>query len=229
MNELLDASIDFWTEIYRDWDTASVRDVSGFELATGWWTTEQLRMRYPKSTITADNAPQLLAYSWNIGILTGTVAGSNQDYTRSTFHHSPFKAGGFYYFKSLYNRLENDVGYRYVEGEEPLPPEEGARLIKDTGLSGTKPNPSRIRTDPGQLLWDWMDHRYQYVPVDREPTAWAMKSLLEARDSECVAATMREHCESGDFHLSPHMRHPDQEGSRLGSVLWSLICPEIKP
>lgn len=227
--EYLDAILEFWPGVYENWDIASRLNDSGYEFATGWWTTRQLRLRYPSSTLTTDNAHQSLGYFDAFGRIWGTDP--KQDYAGSPWEVFPYRGGrNAYFLKSLYLRLNNDVGYTYVaDGEDNTPVQEIGQLIKDTGLSGNKPNPPRIRVKPEDLLWDWMDHRYFYAPVDREPTAWAMKSLLEVRSSKCIATTMREHCESGDFHRSPHMRHPDQGGSRLGSVLWSLICPEIEP
>ena len=140
-----------------------------------------------------------------------------------------------YVMKDLYLRLEDTVGY--VNGW--ITPDQYERsvahmgnlavMIADDGLPGTKPNLPSVRMHLENLLWDWVDARYNFPPADREPTAWAMRTLLEARDSYCVVREMRSHCESGDFHASPHMRHPSQGGSRLGSVLWSTVCPEIKP
>ena len=127
----------------------------------------------------------------------------------------------YYYLRELYLRLEGSVGYVSAGWDYK------AKWVRDDGLPTISPNPTKVRL--AKLLWDWMDARYNFVPVDREPTAWAMRTLLEARSSNCIGFRMKAHCRSGDFHNSPHMRHPSQGGSRLGAVLWSTICPEITP
>ena len=233
VNEWLDANLDFWEEAYENWDTAKLANAAGHEFATGWWTARQLRMRFPYSTLTAENAPRHLSYEGVLGVLTVTPGSAQNFRPNPRWSVSPVRGTheGYviYNLKSLYLRLEDAVGF--VNTDENPVPYTGviAAQVTDRGLPGRKANPPSPRVVPENLLWDWMDTRYSFAPNNREPTAWAMRTLLKSRDSECVAHGMRVHCESGDFHDSPHMRHPSQGGSRLGSVLWSLVCPEIRP
>ena len=231
-NDWLNTRLDFWEETYANWDTAKRENNNGREFATGWWTTRQLRMAMPYSTLTAETAPQALGFDDRTGVITINPGIRQNLMSDANWWVEPFKGtyddgyGAYYWLKSLYLRLE-PAGF--VNDADNPAPFTGyiATWVPDDGLAGTKPNPRAV--DPGALLWDWVDARYNFPPDDREPAAWAMRTLLESRYSGCVAHGMRAHCEGGEFHASPHMRHPSQGGSRLGSVLWSTVCPEITP
>ena len=226
-NDYLYARLDFWMEVFANWDT-EVTEVDGHEVVSGWWTTRQMRMYYPKSSITAASARQHAAYDDSDGYLSLLPDGLPMEayevsiWVEYPYRHS-YEDGSYYYFlESLYKRLEDSVP-DYASSEYW----ELRQWVTDTGIVGAEKNGRGVF--PNELLLDWMDTRHGFAPIDREPTAWAMRTLLEARGASCVATEMRAHCESGEFHPSRHMRHPDQGGSRLGSVLWSAICPEVSP
>lgn len=238
-NDWLQAGLDFWEQVFENWDT-EVHDIDGHEVVSGWWTTEQLRMQFPDSSVTAASALQEAFYNeranyvWPISLDREPVEHARN----GDWRLSPSRIDDqHYYLEHLYLRLNDARGYEAghdvpgggwrATGVPRVTVADLARMISDTGLPGTGPNPPSVR--PGNLLWDWTDARYRYAPIDREPAAWAMRTLLETRSYACVARQMREHCDSGEFHASPHMRHPSQGGSRLGSVLWSAVCPDITP
>lgn len=232
-NDFADAALDYWDEVYENWDTET-HNVDSNEIASGWWTTRQLRLRYPyNSTITGESARRDVSYTarWGTTVFVRADSGYSDEDLTVPWASAPSKPpAGYsgYVYEHLYLRLEDAVGYVSVGDSEDRPHlGEIGQWVTDTGIASRGPNPPGVR--PGNLLWDWMDTRYGYVPIHREPTAWAMRTLLEARSFACVARQMREHCESGHFHTSPHMRHPSQGGSRVGSVLWSAVCPEVTP
>lgn len=231
-NDWLSQGLDFWESVFENWDTEA-HDINGKTVASGWWTAEQLRMYYPSGSITPQSARQEAYYSDSADILWLEAADSynaaanvNYDWTVAPEKVKDDDGATYYYLRDLYLRLEDSVGY-VSAGDEIAGWDDEAKAVRDDGLPGNVPNPRGVRS--AKLLWDWVDARYKFVPVDREPTAWAMRTLLEARSSNCIGSRMNAHCRSGDFHNSPHMRHPSQGGSRLGAVLWSTICPEISP
>lgn len=231
-NDWLEMGLDFWETVFNNWDTET-HDVNGKVVASGWWTTEQLRMYYPSGTITPQSVRQEAYYNNGADLLWLEAAASynkeanvNGDWWVGPSRGKFDDGTTYYYLKDLYLRLEDSVGFISEPGAVAGWTTE-AKLVRDDGIAGDAANPRGVRAK--LLLWDWVDARYSYVPVDKEPTAWAMRTLLEARSANCVAARMNAHCRSGEFHTSPHMRHPSQGGSRLGSVLWSAICPEISP
>ncbi len=226
VNDWLNTGLDFWESVFENWDT-DTHNINGKEVASGWWTNKQLRMYFPDGGVTADSARQAAFYNNTVDLLwIGGESSVNIDWVTGPLKYI-VDGRAYYAHSSLYRRLESTVGFVSEHPGSEAPWDIRARWIADDGLLGHDPNPPRVVS--AELLWDWMDTRHSFVPVDKEPTAWAMRTLLEARDSECVAGKTREHCESGDFHSSPHMRHPNQGGSRLGAVLWSAVCPEITP
>lgn len=234
-DEWYDQALDFWDSVFKDWDTVSSVTSDGREYATGWWTTRQLRMAYPYSTLTAANAPdEITLDKWVDNLIP--VAGSSQNLAGDDWSVRParfvFDGTEYYYHQSLYLRLvAAGASEAATDIDAGRNPHTGiiALSVRDDGIAAAGPNPPKPEVFPGNLLWDWMDVRYSYAPINKEPTAWAVRTLLETRNAHCVATKMREHCESGAHHESPHMRHPSQAGSRLGSVLWSTICPEVTP
>ena len=229
-NDYLDTRLDFWEGVFENWDT-EVTDLGNMKVASGWWTTRQLRMHHPASGITAASARQDAYYDASDRYITLLPWGELPPEAYQTggyWAEFPIQVGdGEYFLRDLYLRLEDSVGYVANNDAVPHAGAQG-RWISDTGIASNG-NPNRQEVYPDGLLWDWMDARYEYAPVDREPTAWAVRTLLTARDARCVVREMRVHCTSEEFHLSRHMRHPDQGGSRLGSVLWSAVCPEVTP
>lgn len=229
-HDWLETSLEYYDRVFENWDT-DVHEVTGRQVASGWWTTEQLRMYHPNSTITPDSVREEAFYTsktdllWLVSTVGRSVEESYRPWVKGP-QEWPFDGETYTNFEDLYLRLNTAAGWTNVY-PKPLNMDVLPALVTDVGIVGVGPNPADLKA--GYLLWDWMDVRYNYPPVDREPTAWAMRTLLENRNANCVARLMREHCESGEFHSSPHMRHPALGGSRLGSVLWSAVCPEIAP
>ncbi|WP_419933197.1 hypothetical protein [Candidatus Poriferisodalis sp.] len=221
----LDDFLGFWDRVYANWD-AEVQIVDGARLASGWWSTEQIRLWLPESTITAESARANAVYDktlnyvylWTRDERTGSFAPNYSYYPH-------LRSDGQYAFGNLYRRLAL-AGYSSTDLSQATV-SEGLRLVRDEGISAPGPNPASVEV--GQMLAEWMLTRYRLPPTTREPTAWAMLSLLEVRDGNCVASSMRAICESGEPHTSAHLRHPSQGGSRLGTALWSIVCPEIDP
>lgn len=220
----LDEFFGLWDAVYADWDTET-QAVGGANLASGWWTTAQIRMMLPDSQITAETARTNAYYDsslnyvylWNQTEPLGSFA------TPAPY---PFDfGGGQYTFPNLYQRLAL-AGYSSTEAS-PGSQQSRLRLIRDNGIAAPGPNPPSVHV--GQLLAEWALYRYWQPPTTREPTAWAMATLMEARAGSCVAASMRAICESGEQPASRHLRHSSQGGSRLGTALWSIVCPEIDP
>lgn len=227
--EWLDQGLDFWQhEVYANWDTET-HEIDGKQIASGWWTTEQLRLRHPDSSITAATAREEAFYNSDndlLWVLSTVGRPRTESQLNRQWRVSPIENDDYYLLEDLYHRLNESVGY-VSSYSTPAPWDTDARWIRDASIGGTDPNPKSVHA--GALLYDWIDARYRYAPIDREPAAWAMRTLLETRGWDCVARLMRKHCDSGDFHPSFHMRHPSQGGSRLGSILWSAVCPEVTP
>ena len=234
-DDWLEMGLDFWESVFENWDTEvhEVGGPGGKGVASGWWTTAQLQMYIPNGEVTPQKARAEAFYgdnSNNVNLLW--LYQDQENYLNLNWTTSPVRyIGGdgetHYVHPNLYQRLEDAVGWFSEEPDNVANWSIRSRHIRDDGISGSDQNPRNVQIQ--YLLWEWMDTRYRFVPVDKEPTAWAMRTLLEARSSNCVAARMNAHCRSGDFHTSPHMRHPSQGGSRLGAVLWSAICPDIDP
>ena len=56
-NDWLNQGLDFWESVFENWDT-EIHDIGGKVVASGWWTSEQLRMYYPSGIITPQSARQ---------------------------------------------------------------------------------------------------------------------------------------------------------------------------
>ncbi|WP_419921921.1 hypothetical protein [Candidatus Poriferisodalis sp.] len=219
----LDEFLGFWDSVYADWDTERT-GVGGRLIASGWWTTEQIRIRWPESQITAESARDNATYNSQLGYLylwsreetVGIVEG---------YYYYPHKANdGRYVFQDLYQRAALS-GYSSTDAS-PATVTDLLRVLHDDGISAPGPNPPSV--DVGQMIAEWTIFRYQQPPSTAEPAAWAMLTLLETRDSNCFVPLMRTVCESGEPHESVHLRHPSQGGSRMGAALWNMVCPDIE-
>ena len=211
-----------WAEIpdalYAGWDTEATVLRDGNRVATGWWTDENLAARWDPAP-TAAEARQ----SGVIGQSGGfSFWGTSGVYVAPPdWYYSPWDAPDAPP-DPLFERLV-DEGYT---GHNIAP----FRWVRDTGIVPHRQQAGFDEYDTGLLLFRWMRYRYQLPPVDREPTAWAMRTLLEARGPECVAVQMLWACDLSDpmthpYLSSPHMRN-DEHGSRLGLALWSIVCGE---
>lgn len=221
----LDNIFNFWDRVYANWDTET-HNAGGVRLASGWWTTEQIRMRYPHSTITAAEAKANAFYSRSLDFPFLWEPYRHDLTNTEGYIFYPHKSDdGYVFFPNLYARAAV-AGYSSTDAA-PATEEELLRLFRDNGIAHPGPNPPSA--DVGQMLAEWTVYRYSLPPTTREPTAWAMVTLLETRDSNCFVPKMRAICESGEQQESRHLRHPSQGGSRLGAALWSIVCPEVEP
>lgn len=225
VREWLDDMYAHWDAAYAGWDTESVV-LGGHKIAAGWWTTEQIRMRHPYSALTGESVRRDASYDSDNDYLYLYSDSETSDLTSSPYVQVPQKVSDdSYSFEDLYRRLELS-GFHSVYGD-PANARAHALLMPDTGIANDGPNPEG--TDVGLMMAGWMVYRLSEMPTTREPTAWAMRTLLEARSHRCIAPKMRAICESGEQPESAHLRHPAQGGSRLGAALWSIVCPEIDP
>lgn len=221
----LDDFLGYWDRVYANWDT-EVQIVDGTRIVSGWWTTEQIRMWLPESSVTAESAHENAVFDAALNDVylgatdedVGTVGDGNAVYPHR------FSTGQFT-FPNLYQR--GVLGGYSSTANAPADNDQIIRMFTDTGIVAPGPNPDGA--DVGQMIAEWTLTRYWQPPTTREPTAWAMLSLLEVRDSGCIVPEMRSICEGGAPHESVHLRHPSQGGSRFGAALWSIVCPEITP
>jgi len=190
------------------------------DFATGWWTDVKLREHYGGTypEIDVEWAQQRITISpWNqIGFGRPTSADGLIRFP--AWVTVPTSESAFY--GSLYEIMERD-GYR--DGELPL------RWVHHYGMQTPR------RVDPGdpswtdgggRLLWAWTTFMHQFPPVDREPAAWGMLTLLLARHPTCVAGQMLAVCDDPiTANTSPHLRN-DEHASPLGLALRNLVCGE---
>ena len=225
VREWLDEMYAHWDAAYAGWDTESVV-LGGNRIAAGWWTTQQIRMRHPYSALTGESVRRDASYDSDNDYLYLYSDSETSDLTGSPYVQVPQKVSDdSYSFEDLYRRLELS-GFHSVYGD-PANALAHALLMPDTGIANDGPNPEG--TNVGFMMAGWMIYRLSEMPTTREPTAWAMRTLLEARDHQCIVPKMRAICKSGEQPESAHLRHPAQGGSRLGAALWSIVCPEITP
>ena len=206
---------DYWDETFAGWDLeARVLTPGGPAIAAGWWTDEQLERAYPGLGYTAESAREharYIAARNAIYLWPPDAAGSLEALKDRGVRYAPQDFGdGDYAFGNLFRRLAA-AGYTNPETDDDVFP-----YIRDDGASGV----NQPDTNIGELLWEWMLTRYQYPPTVHEPAAWAMRTLLTAREAGCVAESMQDVCDSGegDGLLA--------RADRFGRVLWSLVCPD---
>ena len=215
----IDDLFDHWDGVYAGWDTDSER-LSGLQIASGWWTDEQLALWRPGSGITAASARRDGTYDRKLDTVKLWPAGPGPARQTRQHSYSPYRwADGTYTFKDLYLRAESR-GFVREEGG----PAVGAGVllshIRDGGMPGNAPNPTEV--DAGMLLLEWTLYRYTRPPTTGEPAAYVMRTLLEAHEPNCVAAQMRSICDYDGEITEPLLGRDD----RFGRVLWSLVCPE---
>ena len=205
---------DYWDETYAGWDLEARVPVAGDPpIAAGWWTAEQLERAYPGYGLTAESARADVRYSAALDAvyLWQGHGGSLSVLADLNVSYAPLDLGDdIYAFENLYHRVAA-VGYTNPDTDNDLYP-----YIRDDGASGG----NLPDTNVADLMWEWTMTRYQYPPTVHEPAAWAMRTLLTARESECVAEQMQAVCDSGegDGLLA--------RDDRFGRVLWSLVCPD---
>ena len=206
---------DYWDAAYAGWDLdVRLLPPDGTTVASGWWTDEQLDMAYPGLGDTAESAHSHARYDarldtvylWPVGGGgdLSVLGGMGVSYAPQLFDD------GSYAFENLYRRL-TAAGYTNPGSSDDLLP-----YVRDDGASGV----NLPDTDVGALLGEWTITRYQYPPTVHEPAAWAMFTLLDARESGCVVEQMQAVCDSGD---GEGLLTRDD---RFGRVLWSLVCPD---
>lgn len=202
-------------DLYAGWDTEATVLSDGSRVATGWWTDENLAARWTPAP-TADEAKQTGVIGQYGGFsLWGT---GSVDVRPPSWWLFPWPD----YMIELYDRLAV-YGYNAKDAA-------AWHWVTDTGITPHHRMPDYEYSETRSLLFWWMMYRYQMPPINKEPTAWAMRTLLEARDGNCVANAMLWGCDLDDpmshpYFDSPHMRN-DDKASRLGLALWSVACGE---
>lgn len=211
-----------WAEIpdalYAGWDSERTVLADGNVAATGWWTDENLAAFWDPAPTAAEARASGVFGAWGGFSFWGY---SGVFVAVPDWHYAPWDAPDAPP-DPLFWRLVDD-GYT---GHNVQP----VKWVRDTGIIPHRRMADFDTYETAGLLFSWMHYRYQRPPLDREPTAWAMRTLLEARDIECVAVQMLWACDLSDpmshpYLESPHMRN-DEHASRLGLALWSIVCGE---
>lgn len=202
-----------WDFIYSGWDT-EVQELKGTLISSGWWTDEQVETWRPGYGITAASAREHANYRVDLDTVTLRSPNAQSSEPRVRYLY-PHRGGDGNVMPTLYDRL---VTVGYTSTDDAISAEsETLRLIRDTSLAGT--NPPGI--DMFRLLWNWAQFRTQQPPTTGEPTAYAMRTLLEARDAGCVAEQMAAVCDGSREAESPILGRTH----RLGKALRSIVCP----
>lgn len=195
--------LDDWDEIYAGWDSAAVT-IDGTRIASGWWTDEQLALWVSDGSVTAESAHANARYDKLLNFVSVWPDGASVP-----LH--PMET------PRQLTTLQAAMEHRGYEVESASL----AAMLAATlhGVGGDTEWPDDL--SEGRLLTSWMRWRYQQPPTTAEPVAWALRSLFEARESDCAAEALIEMCASAA--TPPPMlaqRHP------IGRVLRSLACAE---
>ncbi|WP_420437486.1 hypothetical protein [Candidatus Poriferisodalis sp.] len=225
--------VGYWDRAYANWDTV-ISTYGGDPVGTGWRTDEQLAMVYTGGLITAANVSDYLFYettndTWSIGyddVVTPETL--NSEIPPS---YGPYLwADGTYTMKSLYLRAAA-VGYIADESQPEIADRQWA-FVLDTGVpTDGQPNPQGVSV--ADLLAEWMISVYNLEPNKRgEPTAWAMRTLLDTRDLRCVVRAMRSVCGFGGSPdelaaiIGEQAADTLSGGHRFGALMRNLVCPQ---
>ena len=196
--------------LYDGWDTEVVSGRNGKQVVTGWWTDENLAARWIPAPLAAEAKKQVhINPAGDLNIW----GGSTNAVSFPEWHLFPWRQGDDGFMLNLHDRLEPD-DYEWERTPAFL-------WARDEGIQPHRAPPANVET--AALIADWMVYRYQESPVTREPTPWAMRTLLEARDIECVSDEMKAICSAEELPESAHLRN-DSGSSPLGRALWSIIC-----
>ncbi|WP_423915716.1 cell wall-binding repeat-containing protein [Candidatus Poriferisodalis sp.] len=205
-------------ERYAGFDTEITTGPFGsgtIDFVTGWWTDEALQFVYGPTwpEIDVEWAKQnITMWRWNqIGFgwrpLYVGIPGQKK-----------VSADGL---RGVYHRIVLD-GYDGSVSAQEYVHHLGAHRARRVDLDNNTAWPA----DGGQLLWDWTGFMHAFPPVDREPAAWGMHTLLTTRHPACVARSVLVLCDSPfTADTSPHLRN-DKHASPLGIALWNLVCGE---
>ena len=202
------------------WDTEITTGPFGsttIDFTTGWWTDDGLDYFYGDTypEVSVEWAKQnITMWAWNqIGF------GWRPIYRPPSWRTGPSE--GFSTFSGLYERIALD-GYDDTVSAQEFVHHLGAHRARRVDIDNDKAWPA----DGGQLLWDWTGYMIQHPPVDREPAAWGMQTLLTSRHASCVARETLKLCDAPFTDAtSPHLRN-DEHASPLGIALWNLVCGE---
>ena len=192
------------------------------DFVSGWWTDDKLQEVYGGTypEIDVDWAKQRVTmWSWNqVGFGQPTSADGQIDFMDGLTVPSSTGAGGGY--RGLYEIMARNG---FSDGELPN------LYVHHFGMQTPRrvdPDDALWTAQGGLLLWDWTGFIIQFPPVDREPAAWGMHTLLLARHPFCVAQRMLAICDVPiTSSTSPHLRG-DEHASPLGHALRNLICGE---
>ena len=203
-------------ERYAGFDTEITTGPFGsttIDFTTGWWTDDALQFvygpTYPEINVEWAKA-NITMWRWNqIGF------GWRAQYVPIPGQKLVSAAG----FRGVYERIVLD-GYDESVSAQEYVYHLGAHLVRRVDIDNDKAWPA----DGGQLLWDWAGFMHAFPPVDREPAAWGMHTLLDARNGVCVVHKTLSLCDAPfTDETSPHLRN-DEHASSLGIALWNLVC-----
>ena len=205
-------------ERYAGFDTEITTGPFGsttIDFTTGWWTDDTLQFvygpTYPEINVEWAKA-NITMWAWNqigFGWRAQYVGIPGQKHV---------SADGL---RGVYERIVLD-GYDESVSAQEYVHHLGAHRARRVDIDNDKAWPA----DGGQLLWDWALFLHAFPPVDREPAAWGMHTLLTSRHPSCVARETLKLCDAPFTDAtSPHLRN-DEHASPLGIALWNLVCGE---
>ena len=205
-------------ERYAGFDTEITNGPFGgttIDFTTGWWTDDALRFvygpTYPEIDVEWAKA-NITMWAWN------QIGFGWRAQFRAIPGEKHVSADGF---RGVYARIVLD-GYDEAVSAHEYVHHLGAHRARRVDVNNNKAWPA----DGGQLLWDWTGFMHAFPPVDREPAAWGMQTLLTTRHASCVARETLKLCDDPFTDAtSPHLRN-DEHASPLGIALWNLVCGE---
>lgn len=215
------ARMDYQQALYGGFDrelTEGIFNGRQRDFASGWWTDDKLHEVYKNTypEITVEWAKRRVTM-WS----NGQIGFGWRPHLQGPDWMTVPSAGRPGY-RGLYDRIAMDGFVSHsIKGAQEFTNHYGIRNPRRVD-----PNDAAWIDQGGRLLWDWTTFMTQFPPVDREPAAWGMRTLLQTRHPACVARQMLAICDDPITDAtSPHLRH-DSKASPLGYALRNLICGE---
>lgn len=206
---------EYWFKTFENWDTEFVT-LNGQRVASGWWTDEQLEMYLPGYGLTAASVRADAVYVPQTDDMLPYSGAPPGEGLADAYWVPLDNEDGTFSLPSLYRRLQT-VGY---DASASNPGNRGytLELVRRNDVAGY--NTTTDASELGVLMWDWVTYRIQQPPIDEEPTAWGIYTLLETRREGCVAQQMLNIC-NGEREADSPLLAPSH---RIGQALRSLAC-----